>query len=359
MAMLNFVVDPKYGDDEKYRRSLDEINRLPVVASQPRYSDVYGQFAMNMPKAPTVADVPIETMDPQLTSALYKARADKVDAYRQDMEKQSLGRDNLRITSFAKQNNLSIPDAILGLASDNQLENTLPRLNDYAQHWAKAGDESRGASAMKEAPPLPIPDKDGNVQSFSGYSNALTQVFAKHNRPDMANKATDDARSYYEKAHLPTLQDVSVTAGKNTEKAKVAKDLFGNPEVVVKAESGAGDGGLTASQSADDKRQWHTAAKGTLQGFYGSMTDMGFVVNPERMKEYNTALAELEKFRVKGLDHNEAATIASRRAAWKAGNADTIGNRIRELAKKGIPEKDIARDLKAKGVDPANYGLME
>ena len=104
--------------------------------------------------------------------------------------------------------------------------------------------------------------------------------------------------------------------------------------------------------------KWDKDAAARLDKLYGTQTEMGIVVDPERMAEYEDANTYLAEYKKMGLTANDAAVLAARRA--KAGGIDPIQTAVdkyRELGKSDKEIKAFLRRSKFKSVSPRIYGL--
>lgn len=114
---------------------------------------------------------------------------------------------------------------------------------------------------------------------------------------------------------------------------------------------GAGAGG-----AADLK--WHKDAGSRLDRQYGTLTDTGYVINEDRMAEYQDANTYLADYKTQGLNPNDAAVLAERRA--RAGGVDPIQTVIGQLRTQGKNDKEIKTMLRKSqfgSVNPRLYGL--
>lgn len=112
---------------------------------------------------------------------------------------------------------------------------------------------------------------------------------------------------------------------------------------------------VTKAPAAD---KWNKDAAARLDKLYGTQTEMGIVVDPERMAEYQDANTYLADYKAKGLTANDAAVLASRRAV--AGGIDPIQQVIDQQRAAGKSDKEIKgmlRKSQFKSVSPRIYGL--
>lgn len=112
----------------------------------------------------------------------------------------------------------------------------------------------------------------------------------------------------------------------------------------------AGDGGAA--------EKWQKDALGALKTLYGTQTDMGIVVDPERMDEYQDAMTYLADYKAKGLTANDSAVLSSRRSL--AGGVDPIETVIQTLKGQNKSDDDIKallRQSQFKSINPRLYDL--
>lgn len=117
---------------------------------------------------------------------------------------------------------------------------------------------------------------------------------------------------------------------------------------------GAGQAGEKGGGASD---KWTKDAGTILDKFYGTLTDTGYVVDPERMDEFQNAHSYLGDYKDKGLNSSDAAVLSSRRAA--AGGTDPIVWAIEKFRGDKVSDKEIMKKLKEKfpGINPRTYGL--
>ncbi len=116
-------------------------------------------------------------------------------------------------------------------------------------------------------------------------------------------------------------------------------------------------GAARVGGSAADLK-WTKDAGTRLDKLYGTLTDTGYVIDANRMAEYQDANTYLIDYKEKGLDPNSAAVLAERRA--KAGGVDPIQQVIeqqRALGKRDKEIKALLRKSQFKSVSPRAYGL--
>ncbi|MCK5611778.1 hypothetical protein KAR91_58455 [Candidatus Pacearchaeota archaeon] len=104
--------------------------------------------------------------------------------------------------------------------------------------------------------------------------------------------------------------------------------------------------------------KWQKDALGALKTLYGTQTEMGIVVDPDRMAEYQDAMTYLADYKAKGLTANDSAVLSSRRSL--AGGVDPIETVIQTL--KGQDKSDdeikaLLRQSQFKSINPRLYGL--
>ena len=124
-------------------------------------------------------------------------------------------------------------------------------------------------------------------------------------------------------------------------------------------ESGLYDIHVGAGKAGKDVAdKWNKDAAARLDKLYGTQTEMGIVVDPERMGEYQDANTYLADYKQKGLSGSDAAVLSARRAA--AGGVDPIRQAIdqyRGLGKSDKEIKSLLRKSQFKSVNTRVYGL--
>lgn len=106
--------------------------------------------------------------------------------------------------------------------------------------------------------------------------------------------------------------------------------------------------------------KWDKDALAALTKLYGTQTDMGIVVDPDRMAEYQDAMTYLGDYKAKGLTTSDAAVLSSRRS--QAGGVDPITTVIQQQRGLGKSNADIVKLLRAskfKSLNPRTYGLTK
>lgn len=114
---------------------------------------------------------------------------------------------------------------------------------------------------------------------------------------------------------------------------------------------GTGAGGAASAK-------WDKDAAARLDKFYGTQTDYGMVIDPEKMAEYQNANTYLAEYKARGLTINDAPVLAARRAA--SGGIDPIQQVIDNQRRLGKTDKEIKAMLgksQFKSVSPRIYGL--
>ena len=109
-----------------------------------------------------------------------------------------------------------------------------------------------------------------------------------------------------------TIKDPASTTGYSYQNMAVPSEIR---REAPSPKKGAGTGG-----GASEK--WDKDAGARLDKFYGTQTEMGIVVDPDRMAEYQDANTYLADYKSKGMTANDAAVLAARRSM--AGGVDPI-----------------------------------
>lgn len=204
-----------------------------------------------------------------------------------------------------------------------------------------------------------IPGKFAEI-SGTQTGEALAAQF-----PEMAQANLDPIGSYTVKSRIGVDGTVQVTGiepaiAKEPEAAdtvETGKGIFQwNPQtkrydiLVGPGKVKAGAGGAA--------EKWQKDALGALKTLYGTQTDMGIVVDPERMDEYQDAMTYLADYKAKGLTANDSAVLSSRRSL--AGGVDPIETVIQTLKGQNKSDDDIKellRQSQFKSINPRLYGL--
>jgi hypothetical protein len=168
--------------------------------------------------------------------------------------------------------------------------------------------------------------------------------------------------------------------GQKVEGTFVALDKQGEPvftDVVDIAEKDVGKG--PSGGRAIEK--WDKDAAGRLDKMFGKQTELGFVIDPDRMEEYQLANTYLGDYRDKGLTPSDAAVLAATRAeeirepdemdpetgtliragrVIKPSGVDPIQIVIDQQRAAGVSDEEIIKLLKSSkysAINPRTYGL--
>lgn len=183
--------------------------------------------------------------------------------------------------------------------------------------------------------------------------------------PEMAQANLDPAGAYTIKSRIGVDGSVEVTGiapavAKDPGAADTVETGQGifqwNPEtsrydiLVGPGKPKAGAGGAA--------EKWQKDALGALKTLYGTQTEMGIVVDPDRMAEYQDAMTYLADYKAKGLTANDSAVLSSRRSL--AGGVDPIETVIQTLKGQNKSDDEIKallRQSQFKSINPRLYGL--
>lgn len=116
--------------------------------------------------------------------------------------------------------------------------------------------------------------------------------------------------------------------------------------------------GKPSGKGAGAAEKWQKDSLAALKTLYGTQTEMGIVVDPARMAEYQDAMTYLADYKTKGLTANDAAVLSSRRSL--AGGVDpimTVIGQQRDLGKSDTEIKSLLRKSQFKSINPRLYDL--
>lgn len=183
--------------------------------------------------------------------------------------------------------------------------------------------------------------------------------------PEMASANLDPAGNYTVNSRIGIDGSVEVTG--------IAPAVAKEPDAADTVETGQGifqwnpeskrydilvGPGKTKAGAGGAAEKWQKDALGALKTLYGTQTEMGIVVDPDRMAEYQDAMTYLADYKAKGLTANDSAVLSSRRSL--AGGVDPIETVIQTL--KGQDKSDdeikaLLRQSQFKSINPRLYGL--
>lgn len=200
---------------------------------------------------------------------------------------------------------------------------------------------------------------------FAEMTSTLTGADIMAKRPELAGKL-NDRETYSIQTRMPVegqaeVFDIKPTAPTKAPTAeKVIETGTGfwqwNPETDrydIKAGPPKSKAGAPGAAE-----KWQKDSLAALKTLYGTQTEMGIVVDPARMAEYQDAMTYLADYKTKGLTANDAAVLSSRRS--QAGGVDPIESVIQRLRgedKSDIEIKKLLRASQFKSINPRLYDL--